>query len=89
MLRASCVRGGVRYEISGPLTGALNCHCSMCRKTQGAPFRSRAAVSAKDFRRVQGEDLVTYFESSPDNHLSFSRMGGSPLISSFDAAQSR
>jgi hypothetical protein len=33
----------VRYEITGPLKGALNCYCSMCRKAHGAAFRSRAA----------------------------------------------
>ncbi|MFT6138608.1 MAG: hypothetical protein ACJAUJ_001703, partial [Salibacteraceae bacterium] len=28
----SCLCGGIQYEISGPLTDVLNCHCSMCRK---------------------------------------------------------
>ena len=28
MLRGSCLCGGVRYEITGPLSGALNCHCA-------------------------------------------------------------
>jgi len=65
MLHGSCLCGGVRYEITGPLSGALNCHCSMCRKAHGAAFRSRARINATDFRWVQGEELVTYYESSP------------------------
>jgi hypothetical protein len=84
MLHGSCLCGGVRYEISGPLTGAVNCHCSMCRKAQGSAFRSRARISAKDFRWVQGEELVTYFASSPGHHRGFCRVCGSPLISRFD-----
>jgi len=32
MLKGSCLCGSVRYEIDGPLDGAMNCHCSMCRK---------------------------------------------------------
>ena len=40
-LRASCLCGGVKFEISGPLSPPSNCHCSMCRKQQGAAFRSR------------------------------------------------
>jgi len=31
----------VVFEINGPLSPPSNCHCSMCRKQQGAAFRSR------------------------------------------------
>ena len=84
MLRGSCLCGGVRYEINGPLHGALNCHCSMCRKAHGAAFRTRASVKATDFRWVQGEELVTYYESSAGNHRGFCSVCGSPLLSRFD-----
>ena len=84
MLRGSCLCGGVRYEVSGRLAGVLNCHCSMCRKAHGAAFRSRASVKAADFKWVQGEELVTYYESSPGNHRGFCRVCGSPLLSKFD-----
>jgi hypothetical protein len=84
MLHGSCLCGGVKYEISGELSGALNCHCSMCRKAHGAAFRSRARVKASDFKWVQGEQLVTYFESSPGNYRGFCRVCGSPLLSRFD-----
>jgi len=84
MLRGSCLCGGVRYEISGPLSYPLNCHCSMCRKAHGAAFRSRARVKADDFRWTQGAELLTYYESSPGNHRGFCRVCGSPLLSRFD-----
>ena len=84
MLHGSCLCGEVRYEISSTLSRALICHCSMCRKAQGAAFRSRARVRAADFRWVAGEALVTYYESSPGNHRGFCRVCGSPLLSRFD-----
>lgn len=84
-MRGSCLCGGVRYEISGPLSGALNCHCSMCRKAHGAAFRSRAGVAPADFRWVSGEGQVTWYESSPGNHRGFCRVCGTPLLSRFDA----
>ena len=84
MLSGSCLCGGVRYEIAGTLSGTLNCHCTMCRKAHGAAFRSRARVNAADFRWVQGEELVTYYESSPGTHRGFCRVCGSPLLSRFD-----
>jgi hypothetical protein len=65
VLHGSCLCGGVKFEISGQLTPPSNCHCSMCRKQQGAAFRSRARVRAADFKWVQGEDLVKFYESTP------------------------
>ena len=85
MLTGSCLCGGVCYEIQGRLTNPLNCHCSMCRKAQGAAFRSRAGVRAKDFKFVSGEELITYFESSPGNYRGFCRVCGSPIHSKFDS----
>ena len=74
MLRGSCLCGGVRYEITDPLSDALNCHCKMCRKAHGTAFRSRARISAADVRWIQGEELITYYESSPGNHRGFCRV---------------
>ena len=85
MLHGSCLCGGIRYEISGKLTGALNCHCSMCCKAHGAAFRSRARARAADFRFVTGEHLLTFFESSPGTRRGFCRVCGSPIVSRFDA----
>ena len=82
MIRGSCLCGGVKFRIAGPLTQALNCHCTMCRKAQGSAFRSRASVRAADFAWVEGESRVTFYES---NHRGFCRVCGSPILSKFDA----
>jgi hypothetical protein len=60
------------------------CHCSMCRKAQGAAFRSRARVRAADFHWVAGEELLTFYESSRGNHRGFCRICGSPILTRFD-----
>src|SRR5580704_11136558 len=88
MLRGSCLCGGVKYQINGRLSGAMNCHCSMCRKAQGSAFRSRASVKSADFEFVSGEELITFYESSPGNHRGFCRVCGSPILSKFDADMS-
>ena len=74
----------MRYEVTGRPTGALHCHCSMCRKAHGAAFRSRAAVPAANFRWVQGEALLSGYRSSPGTTRTFCRVCGSNLISVFD-----
>jgi hypothetical protein len=37
-IRGSCLCGGVKFEINGPLIGPSNCHCSNCRKQQALHF---------------------------------------------------
>jgi hypothetical protein len=85
LVRGSCLCGSIRYEVMGPLRGALNCHCSMCRKAHGAAFRSRAAVRRADFQFTQGESLLSRYESSRGNYRCFCSRCGSPLVSFFDA----
>ena len=80
VLHGSCLCGGVKFEISGPLSHLLNCHCSKCRKQHGAAFRSRARVRVEDFRWLQGEELVSYYESSPGFHRGFCSRCGSPIV---------
>jgi hypothetical protein len=85
MLSGSCLCRGIKYQIEGPLFAALNCHCSMCRKAQGAAFRSRARTRAADFRLLAGEELLTFYESSTGNHRGFCRVCGSPVVTKFDS----
>jgi hypothetical protein len=33
---------------------------------------------------VQGEELITFYESSPGNHRGFCRVCGSPILSKYD-----
>lgn len=77
-IHGSCLCGGVKFQITGSLRRPMNCHCSMCRKAQGAAFRSRARVRAEDFRWVRGESLVRYFQSSPGFFRGFCSVCGSP-----------
>jgi len=84
MIRGSCLCGGVKYRINGQLSRAMYCHCTMCQKAQGSAFRSRASAKAAEFDWLQGEDLVTFYESSPGNYRGFCRVCGSPVVSRFD-----
>jgi len=79
-VRGSCLCGGVKFEITGPFSKPLNCHCRQCRKQHGAVFRSRARVGAEDFRWLQGEDRVKYYESSPGFRRGFCGNCGSPVV---------
>ena len=79
-VRGRCLCGGIKFEITRPLMRPLNCHCTQCRRQHGAAFRSRVRVRAQDFRRLQGEDLIKFFESQRGYLRGFCRECGSPVI---------
>ena len=71
----------------GSLIRILNCHCSKCRKQHGAAFRSRARVGVADFKWLQGEELVKFYESSLGFHRGFCSLCGSPIINKSSAPE--
>lgn len=79
MIRGSCLCGGVRFEIDGPVGRASHCHCSMCRKAHGAAFGTYGRVERQDFRWTAGEKLVARFRSSPEVTRTFCSRCGSTL----------
>jgi len=81
VLTGKCLCGGVRYEIRGPLTGGVYCHCSQCRRASGSAFAANAGVAKEDFRLVAGEDLLRGFESSPKKFRWLCSRCGSPIYS--------
>ncbi len=84
-LNGSCLCVQIRYRITGPLDGVLNCHCSMCRKSHGTAFRTRAAVRTADFEWLDGEDLLTHYESSPGELRTHCSVCGSNLVTKFSS----
>ncbi|KAF0809086.1 glutathione-dependent formaldehyde-activating protein [Alcanivorax sp. S71-1-4] len=80
----SCLCGGVRYQVTGPLPGIQLCHCGQCRRAQGTPFVTNMPVARSAFTLLSGEDLLQRYESSPGKTRVFCRHCGSPLYSERD-----
>ena len=79
MLKGSCLCGSVRYEIDGTLDGALNCHCSMCRKFHGAEYATFASVHRDQFHWIQGEELLKVYTAQNATRRTFCSICGSSL----------
>jgi len=79
-LEGSCLCGGVRYEVQGPLEAMARCHCRECRKASGAEFATTASVDTSNFRLVSGQALLRAFESSPGQFRVFCGECGSPIM---------
>jgi hypothetical protein len=67
MIPGACLCGDLQYEVDGPFTELIHCHCSRCRKHHGAPFASFVVAPKSAFVWRQGEDRVAEHRSSPEN----------------------
>jgi hypothetical protein len=54
MLQGGCFCGRIRYEVTGTPFQQSNCHCSICRRTTGAPFVAWFSVRPSEFRWLSG-----------------------------------
>ena len=73
--RGSCLCGGVRYEVHGPVRDVIACHCSQCRKTSGH-FVAATQASATDLRLLESATLRWYRSSEAAERGFCSRCGG-------------
>jgi hypothetical protein len=85
MLTGSCLCGGIRFEISGPVAGIVQCHCSLCRKSSGTGSIATVRVRAAQLRWLSGEDLVRTFARPSGYGTSFCSVCGSPAPDSDSA----
>ena len=76
-LQGGCFCGALRYEAVEPFSHGVNCHCSMCRRTTGAPFVAWFSVPRSGFRLLQGQG--TRFHSSAKGRRTFCPRCGTQL----------
>lgn len=81
-----CACGSVRYECSSEPLAMLNCHCSDCQRSSGAPFASGVVVP-KNSVKVMGtpKTYSVRASSGASTTRSFCSSCGSPLFTTGDA----
>ncbi|MCZ6709197.1 MAG: GFA family protein [Gammaproteobacteria bacterium] len=79
-MQGSCLCGKIVYEADEFAAPIVHCHCRKCRKAHGSAFATTAPVLREHFRWLQGEDLLSFFESSPGKRRHFCSSCGSQLI---------
>jgi hypothetical protein len=82
MLEGGCFCGGIRYEARGLPVHLTNCHCSICRRTTGAPFVAWFSVQRSEFKLLKGKP--TQFRSSPKGSRCFCARCGTQLTFEHD-----
>lgn len=86
MIAGSCLCGQVKYLITGKVGEIVHCHCSTCRKSHGAAFSSVASVSDDDIK-IQGEELLNFYQSSGDKKRYFCSNCGTQIYAKRDDAK--
>jgi hypothetical protein len=77
MLQGGCFCGRIRYKVTSAPFHETNCHCSICRRTTGAPFVAWFSVRPSEFRWVSG--APSHFRSSSKASRSFCAHCGTQL----------
>jgi len=77
-MEGSCNCGAIKLSASDEIKAVVNCHCTLCRKMNGASFSTYVVVPEQDFA-IDGETLKT---SKVSNHASksFCSDCGSPIF---------
>ena len=76
-MHGHCFCGFVRYQAGGAPFHETNCHCSICRRTSGAPFVAWFTVRQADFTFLAGEPAT--FRSSDHGTRTFCPRCGTPV----------
>ena len=58
MLTGGCHCGRIRYQASATTFHETSCHCSICRRTTGAPFVAWFSVRRDAFQFTQGSPRI-------------------------------
>jgi hypothetical protein len=57
-LKASCLCGAVKFELTPPFGGFRYCHCSRCRKATGAAHAANIFLPQSQLKWLAGEERV-------------------------------
>ena len=79
-ITGGCFCGAVRYTADGLVSPVAFCHCETCRKVHSSPFIASALTPWEGFKWVNGEDIVSFIETTPGKRRHFCPRCGSHLI---------
>lgn len=57
-MEGGCLCGALRYRVEAPPLDSGYCHCSLCRRSTGAPVLAWASVPAAAFAYTRGEPAL-------------------------------
>jgi len=75
-----CLCGAVRYRFPLPPLWVAHCHCTVCRRAQGAGFVTWIGTDGERFELLGSAAALRTYQSSPAATRSFCGRCGTPLF---------
>lgn len=75
-----CLCGAIRYRFALPPLWVAHCHCTMCRRAQGAGFVTWIGTDVERCELLGDSGHLRAFRSSPAAMRSFCDQCGTPLF---------
>ena len=86
--RGSCLCGKIRYEVNKTSDDIDHCHCTFCQKYHGAAFGTYIEpVTPENFSWLEGEKLVSRYQSSSHSARLFCSACGSALVAEINGGE--
>jgi len=73
-----CLCESVQFEVVGKLPKLYQCHCSQCRRQNGATSNTATLVREENFRWLSGQDNISKWRHSSGFRSSFCATCGCP-----------
>ena len=77
-MKASCLCGGVTYQITGPIQRTRYCHCVQCRKFSGTAHAAWGLIKTTQLMLEQSSVGISKYNSG-NGFRAFCSSCGSPL----------
>ena len=76
----SCLCGKVQFHVELPTLYCVHCHCSMCRRSNGAAYATWFTLPTDQFEIDAGADVLIHYDSSDHGSRRFCGRCGSSLF---------
>lgn len=78
VLKGTCGCGAVQFQVQGPMSGVVWCHCSKCQRFHGGPGPyTSVARGALSFQKREG---LAWWDASPTVQRGFCKVCGASLF---------
>jgi len=78
--RGSCLCGAVSYSVRLPVKWVAHCHCSLCRKANGAAFVTWFGVEQENFILETGREVLKWYSHTQGAERGFCECCGSSMF---------
>ena len=86
--QGSCLCGKICYEVNKTSDDIDHCHCTFCQKFHGAAFGTYIEpVTPENFSWLEGEELVSRYQSSSHSARLFCSACGSALVAEINGGE--